>query len=159
LIGHDPFPDRIPVIAGTGEIADRPKDVTQALEPVALMAEAARLADAEAKGLLREVDSIDIVGLVSWRYSNTAALLCEKLGVSRGAPSMAPSAAKAPSAISTKPRAALRAASPPSASLQAAKPSTRSTTPSAPTSNFHGRPMRWTRQSFSGQPIMSTLSR
>ncbi len=75
-------PDRIPVIAGIGEIADRPKDVTQALEPVALMAEAARLADAEAKGLLSEVDSIDIVGLVSWRYSDTAALLCEKLGVS-----------------------------------------------------------------------------
>ncbi|MEZ6029535.1 MAG: acetyl-CoA acetyltransferase [Hyphomonadaceae bacterium] len=75
-------PDRIPVIAGIGEIADRPKDVTQALEPVALMVAAARLADAEARGLLSEVDSIDIVGLVSWRYSDTAALLCEKLGVS-----------------------------------------------------------------------------
>jgi acetyl-CoA C-acetyltransferase len=74
-------PDRIPVIAGIGEIADKPKDVSHALEPVALMVEAARLADAEAKGLLREVDSIDIVGLVSWRYSDTAALLCEKLGV------------------------------------------------------------------------------
>lgn len=74
--------DRIPVIAGIGEIADKPKDVTQALEPVALMVEAARRADAEAKGLLAEVDSIDIVGLVSWRYSDTAALLSEKLGVS-----------------------------------------------------------------------------
>jgi acetyl-CoA C-acetyltransferase len=75
-------PDRIPVIAGIGEIADRPKDVTQALEPIALMVEAARRADTEAKGLLSEVDSLDIVGLVSWRYSDTAALLCEKLGVS-----------------------------------------------------------------------------
>jgi acetyl-CoA C-acetyltransferase len=75
-------PDRIPVIAGIGEIADKPKDVIQALEPVALMVEAARRADAEAKGLLAEVDSIDIVGLVSWRYSDTAALLCQKLGVS-----------------------------------------------------------------------------
>jgi acetyl-CoA C-acetyltransferase len=74
-------PDRIPVIAGIGEITDKPKDVSHALEPVALMVEAARLADAEAKGLLRDVDSIDIVGLVSWRYSDTAALLCEKLGV------------------------------------------------------------------------------
>lgn len=74
-------PDRIPVIVGIGEIADRPKDITQALEPIALMVAAARLADAEAKGLLSEVDSIDIVGLVSWRYSDTAALLCEKLGV------------------------------------------------------------------------------
>jgi len=74
-------PERIPVIAGIGEIVDRPKDIAQALEPVALMVEAARRADAEAKGLLRDVDSIDIVGLVSWRYSDTAALLCEKLGV------------------------------------------------------------------------------
>ena len=75
-------PDRVPVIAGIGEIADKPKDVSQALEPVALMVEAARRADAEAKGLLAEVDSIDIVGLVSWRYSDTAALLWQKLGVS-----------------------------------------------------------------------------
>lgn len=74
-------PDRIPVIAGIGEIADRPKDVSQALEPVSLMVEAAHRADAEARGLLSEVDSIDIVGLVSWRYSDTATLLCDKLGV------------------------------------------------------------------------------
>lgn len=74
--------DRIPVIAGIGEIADKPKDVIQALEPVALMVEAARRADAESKGLLAEVDSLDIVGLVCWRYADTAALLCEKLGVS-----------------------------------------------------------------------------
>lgn len=74
-------PDRIPVIVGIGEVTDRPKDVAQALEPVALMVEAARRADAEAKGLLAEVDSIDIVGLVSWRYADAAALLSEKLGV------------------------------------------------------------------------------
>jgi len=74
-------PDRIPVIAGTGEIADRPSDVTLALEPLDLMAEAARRADAEARGLLSEVDSIDIVGLVSWRYRDTPALLSERLGL------------------------------------------------------------------------------
>lgn len=74
-------PDRIPVIAGTGEIADRPSDVALALEPLDLMAEAARRADAEAGGLLSEVDSIDIVGLVSWRYRDTPALLSERLGL------------------------------------------------------------------------------
>lgn len=74
-------PDRIPVIAGIGEITDRPKDVSQALEPVALMVEAARRADAETKGLLAEVDSIDVVGLVSWRYTDAAQLLATKLGI------------------------------------------------------------------------------
>lgn len=74
-------PDHIPVIAGTGEITDRPQDVMQALEPVALMAEAARRADSEARGLLAEVDSVDVVGLVSWRYRDTAALLCQRLGI------------------------------------------------------------------------------
>src|SRR5690606_41186335 len=43
---------------------------------------AARSADAEARGLLSQMDSLDIVGLVSWRYDNPTALLCEKLGVS-----------------------------------------------------------------------------
>ena len=45
-------PDRIPVIAGIGEINDRPKDVAASLEPAALMAEAARRADTDAQGLL-----------------------------------------------------------------------------------------------------------
>lgn len=74
-------PDRIPVIAGIGEITDRPKDVSQALEPVDLMAEAARRADVEARGLLGAVDSIDVVGLISWRYVDPAALLAERLGL------------------------------------------------------------------------------
>jgi acetyl-CoA C-acetyltransferase len=75
-------PDRIPVIAGIGEIADRPKDVAHSLEPVVLMAEAARRADTDARGLLREVDSVDIVALVSWRYEDMPARLNERLGIS-----------------------------------------------------------------------------
>ena len=74
-------PDRIPVIAGIGEVTDRPKDVSTALEPVALMAEAARRADTEARGLLSATDSMDIVGLVSWRYADACAVLCAKLGI------------------------------------------------------------------------------
>ncbi len=75
-------PDRIPVIAGIGEIADRPKDVTRSLEPLALMAEAARRADTEASGLLNETDSLDIIALVSWRYEEIAAQLTQRLGIS-----------------------------------------------------------------------------
>ena len=53
-------PDQIPVIAGVGEITDRSRDCTPAMEPLRLMAEAAHRADGEARGLLRDVDSIDI---------------------------------------------------------------------------------------------------
>ncbi len=74
-------PDRIPVIAGIGEIADRPKDVAQSLEPVALMAEAARRADMDSRGLLGEVDSLDIIALVSWRYDDMTGQLSERLGI------------------------------------------------------------------------------
>ncbi len=74
-------PDQIPVIAGIGEITDRPKDVMQSLEPAALMAEAARRADADSRGLLKQVDSLDIIALVSWRYDDLPARLCERLGI------------------------------------------------------------------------------
>ena len=74
-------PDRIPVIAGIGEITDRSKEFAAALEPLSLMAEAARRADAETRGLLRDVDSVDIVGLVSWRYESPTAELSAVLGV------------------------------------------------------------------------------
>jgi acetyl-CoA C-acetyltransferase len=76
-------PDRIPVIIGAGEIIDRPVDPAQALEPLALMAEAARRAATDAGGgFLSQVDSIDIVGLVSWRYRDLPGLLNATLGLS-----------------------------------------------------------------------------
>ncbi len=75
-------PDRIPVIAGIGEIMDRPKDVTQSLEPLALMTEAARRANVEARGLLRDTDSVDIIALVSWRYDDIGAQLADRLAIS-----------------------------------------------------------------------------
>ncbi|MDP3736991.1 MAG: acetyl-CoA acetyltransferase [Hyphomonadaceae bacterium] len=75
-------PDRIPVIAGIGEIADRPKDVAASLEPLALMAEAARRADTDSRGLLKDVDSLDVIALVSWRYEDPPAQLSQRLGIS-----------------------------------------------------------------------------
>ncbi len=51
-------------------------------EPLALMAETARRADIEARGLLREVDSLDIIALVSWRYDDLPAQLAQTLGLS-----------------------------------------------------------------------------
>lgn len=75
-------PDRVPVIIGIGEIADHPVDPADGLEPLALMAEAMRRAEADAGArLLGRVDSLDIVNQSSWPYAAPAAALCERLGI------------------------------------------------------------------------------
>lgn len=75
-------PENTPVIIGVGEYVDRPADVAQALEPVALMAQALRAADADGGGgLLARLESIELIGLISWRYVDPVCLLCEKLGI------------------------------------------------------------------------------
>ena len=75
-------PELTPVIVGAGERVDRPAELSKALEPVALMAEALRAAERDAgTGWLHRLDTIDVVGLVSWRYENPVALLCERLGI------------------------------------------------------------------------------
>ncbi len=74
--------DRTPVIIGIGEIVDRPADPAQALEPLALMAQAVRAADADAGGsFLSRIDSLDIIHLISWRYDRVAKRLSERLGI------------------------------------------------------------------------------
>ena len=74
--------DRIPVIVGVGEAIDRPSDLSQALEPLALMAQALRAADADAGGgFLAKVGSLDVVNQLSWRYADPAAQLCARLDI------------------------------------------------------------------------------
>jgi acetyl-CoA C-acetyltransferase len=74
--------DRIPVIVGVGEITDKPANPEQGLEPLALMQEALKRAEADAGAkLLGAIDSIDLVNLVSWRYEDPAKQLCERLGI------------------------------------------------------------------------------
>ena len=71
--------DRAPVIVGCGEAVDHPADLAQALDPLGLMAVAARRADAG--GLLARVDRLDVVNLVSWRYADPPAELAARLGI------------------------------------------------------------------------------
>ena len=72
-----------PVIVGIGEVSDRPNRLEDAREPVALMADALRCAEQDAgAALLTDAQSIELIGLVSWRYANPVGLLCEKLGIS-----------------------------------------------------------------------------
>jgi acetyl-CoA C-acetyltransferase len=75
-------PDRIPVIVGIGEITDRPKEITDGLEPLALLVEALKRAEADSGAtLLGEIDSLDIVNFLSWRYRDPEKQLASRLGI------------------------------------------------------------------------------
>ena len=74
--------DRIPVIVGVGEIVDRPKEIAAGLEPMDLLVESLRRAEAASGGkLLGEIGSLDIVNFLSWRYRDPEKLLSERLGI------------------------------------------------------------------------------
>jgi acetyl-CoA C-acetyltransferase len=74
-----------PVLVGIGESIDRPFAISSAKEPLALMAEAARAAEADTgSGLLAQVDALDVVSIVSWRYADVAASLCAELDIAPG---------------------------------------------------------------------------
>src|SRR3984957_20580576 len=74
--------DRIPVIVGVGEIADRPKEIAEGLEPLILLEQALRRAEADSGAkLLGEIGSLDIVNFLSWRYRDPEIALSERLGI------------------------------------------------------------------------------
>jgi acetyl-CoA C-acetyltransferase len=78
-----PPEDRLPVIVGIGEIVDRPKEIIEGLEPLDLLEQALRRAEADAGAkLLGEVQSLDVVNFLSWRYRDPEKLLAQRLGVS-----------------------------------------------------------------------------
>src|SRR5246127_1120437 len=77
-----PSAERIPVIAGTGEIVDRPSEMAEGLEPLALLVEALKRAEADSGGkLLGEIESLDIVNFLSWRYRDPQIQLSGRLGI------------------------------------------------------------------------------
>src|ERR1700690_1929155 len=74
--------DRIPVIVGVGEIVDRPQELTSGLEPLTLLIEALKRAEADSGGrLLAEIDSLHIVNFLSWRYRDPEQQLSMRLGI------------------------------------------------------------------------------
>jgi acetyl-CoA C-acetyltransferase len=74
--------DRIPVIVGVGEIVDRPKDIGAGLEPLTLLEEALKQAEADSGGkILRDIGSLDVVNFLSWRYRDPEKQLAERLGI------------------------------------------------------------------------------
>ena len=73
--------DRIPVIVGVGEIVDRPKDIAAGLEPLTLLEEALKRAEADCGAkLLGEIGSLDVVNFLSWRYRDPEKQLAARLG-------------------------------------------------------------------------------
>src|SRR3954469_19786960 len=83
MSNHSPLPeDRIPVIVGVGEITDRPREIADGLEPLTLLVEGLRRAEADSGGkLLGEIGSLDIVNFLSWRYRDPEKQLSDRLGI------------------------------------------------------------------------------
>src|SRR5260370_25138738 len=83
--------DRIPVIVGIGEIVDRPKEISEGLEPLALLVEALKRAEAESGAkLLGEIGSLDIVNFLSWRYRDPEIQISDRLGIKPAHPYYSP---------------------------------------------------------------------
>jgi acetyl-CoA C-acetyltransferase len=73
---------RTPVLVGSGQFLHRAEGLGDALDPVALMCEAIRLAAADAGlGGVPAADSIRVVSLLSWRYGNPAYFSAKELAL------------------------------------------------------------------------------
>jgi acetyl-CoA C-acetyltransferase len=74
--------DRIPVIVGVGEIVDRPKEITEGIEPLTLLEQALRRAEEDSRTkLLSDIGSLDVINFLSWRYRDPEQQLASRLGI------------------------------------------------------------------------------
>lgn len=88
---------RIPVIIGIGEYVDRPAVPEQGLEPLALIEQAARRAEADAGGRwLHRLDTLRVVQQISWPYRDLPALLARRLRARTAEPIYGPVGGEAP---------------------------------------------------------------
>jgi acetyl-CoA C-acetyltransferase len=74
---------RLPVIIGVAQYTNRSEDLSDACEPLDMMALVARRAeeDAGVPGLLTRVDSLRVVNILAWRYEDPARQLAGRLGL------------------------------------------------------------------------------
>lgn len=85
------------VIVGVGEIKDRPREPARGLDPLDLMAAAARNAEADSGAtLLDRVDAVEVIHQISWRYEDTARKLCERLAITPGSATYHPGGGESP---------------------------------------------------------------
>jgi acetyl-CoA C-acetyltransferase len=73
---------RTPVIVGVGQVNQRTDQGDPPGEPIDLIEAAARTAglDCGASGVLAALESVRIVSMLSWRYSDPGALIADRLG-------------------------------------------------------------------------------
>lgn len=92
-----PNAERLPVIIGIGEHTERPTNLDESLEPLEMMAKALELANTDGGGqLLTQIDSLDVVMPMSWRYSDLAGELCTQLNISPKRAVLGPSGGQTP---------------------------------------------------------------
>jgi len=79
VAGIDP---RTPVLVGVGQVSNRVDRGEPVLEPIELMAEALRRAEADtgAGGVLAGADAVRVICVLSWRYRNPGLAVAELLG-------------------------------------------------------------------------------
>jgi acetyl-CoA C-acetyltransferase len=80
----DALDPHTPVVVAVGQVEQRVTDPTEALEPTALLAEAARAAQADSgtDRLLASLDTVAVIRILSTRYQDPAALVASDLGTS-----------------------------------------------------------------------------
>ncbi len=72
---------RTPVIVGVGQITQHLAEPGAGLEPVDLLAAAARAAIADTRSNRPVIDTIAVAEIISWRYPDPGALLARRLGI------------------------------------------------------------------------------
>src|SRR6476661_1944502 len=74
---------RTPVIVGVGQLTLHTDTGEASFEPVDMMVEALRRAEADtgATGVLAAANSLAVVRMLSWKYSDPAALVAQRLGI------------------------------------------------------------------------------
>src|SRR5262245_6747264 len=75
--------DTTPILVGGGQRTQRDAEPAEALDPLGLMADAARAAAEDARAdapFFARVDTVGVVNILSWDYGNAPRLLAERLG-------------------------------------------------------------------------------
>lgn len=72
----------LPVLVGVGQVTNRPRSPSRLRTPMDLMEEAVEEAvrDAGADRLASEIDTVYVVNIISWTYSDPARTLAERIG-------------------------------------------------------------------------------
>jgi len=92
-----PAAERIPVIIGVGEYTERPARSDDSLEPRDMMAKALNIANEDCGGAaLAQLDKLNVIMPMSWKYSDLAGRLCETLKITPQQASLGPSGGQLP---------------------------------------------------------------